>query len=144
MRRTLPAKAFLFALVGTAGFVVDAGVLALLVHGGRFEPALARVVSIWAAMLFTWLANRHLTFAETRSDRPVREYFAFVAVNLGGAAINYLCFTLLVRYLATPLTLAVAIGSLCGMGWNFLLSHRYVFAHRKAPDASQPNRTARP
>jgi putative flippase GtrA len=51
-----------FCAVGTVGFVIDAGILQLLVLGIGMSPYLVRIISFLVAASATWLMNRHYTF----------------------------------------------------------------------------------
>lgn len=119
-----------FALVGLVGFFVDAGVL--LVVSRWLGPYGGRVLSFAAAVLATWLLNRSLTFRHQRSGKPVHHELAHYALTtLGGGAVNFGCYYLLVYLLGLPallLPMAVAAGSLAGMTVNFWLSRTFVFS----------------
>jgi putative flippase GtrA len=120
-----------FALVGAAGFVVDAIVLALGLHVIGLNKYTARVFSFLCAATFTWIANRRFTFPEAAASRGrAREWARFVAVNGVGGLINYGTYAALVTYADAPFTnpfLALAVGSLAGLVFNFLGSKYLVF-----------------
>lgn len=122
MRRIL-----LFALVGAAGFLVDAGVLALLLHISPLGPFSARVLAIAAAMLFTFWLNRTFTFG--RSGRSLAaEGTRYGGVGVSAALLNYAVYSaILLAFPAFPPVLAVAIASLAAMVWSFLGYSRFVF-----------------
>lgn len=120
-----------FGVAGVLGFVVDAGVLYLL------APFLgwygARVLSFWAAATATWLFNRRYTFADgaARGGRALwREYGTYLLAMLGGAAVNYGAYALTLHVLPpapwVPL-LGVAVGSVAGMGVNFVSARWFIF-----------------
>lgn len=122
----------LFALAGGVGFVVDAGVLlGLAAYTG---PYVGRLVSFCAAVLTTWLINRHLTFRDSASGVPMRtELVRYFVVCIGGGVINLATYSILVHALDLDrlwLPAAVAAGSLAGMLVNFSLSKRLVFVSR--------------
>lgn len=122
MRRIL-----LFALVGGAGFLVDAGMLALLLWITPLGPFSARVLAIAAAMLATFWLNRTFTFG--RSGRGLAaEGTRYGGVGVSAALLNYAVYSAIV--LAFPAlwpVLAVAIASFIGMAWSFLGYSRFVF-----------------
>lgn len=122
MRRIL-----LFALVGGAGFLVDAGVLALLLHVSPLGPFSARIVAIAAAMLVTFWLNRTFTFG--RSDRGLAvEGTRYGGVGVSAALLNYAVYSvILLVFPAVWPVLAVAIASLAAMVWSFLGYSRFVF-----------------
>jgi putative flippase GtrA len=118
-----------FGLVGIAGFAVDAAVLALaLVLGaGVFW---GRGISYVAAASCTWALNRRWTFRD-RSSGWAAQWARFLAVNALGGAVNYGVYAFLVLHhdgvsIVFPV-FAAAVGSLCGLAFNFLLSKRMVF-----------------
>jgi len=116
-----------FALVGVAGLLVDVAVLYVAApllgwYGGR-------LVSFLAAATATWGLNRRLTFQPAAHGSIVREYLSYMVSMLGGAALNYLTYTLALHYLSGPLApaIGVALGSLAGMTVNFLAARHIVF-----------------
>ncbi len=121
---------FRFAVVGTIGFVIDAGVL-LYVLSLDFDFYSARAISFLCAVTCTWLLNRVFTFRD-RNEDLVGQWARFASVNLIGGLINYGIYAVLVWQLAivqTWPTLGVAAGSIAGMFINFALSRRLVFEH---------------
>lgn len=126
--RDLPAF-FRFAAVGVVGFLVDATTLTLMLAlGSGFY--LGRACSYVTAATCTWALNRSWTFRD-KSSRRARQWARFLAANTVGGAANYGIYALIVSHfggasLGLPV-LAVAIGSICGLAVNFLLSKRLVF-----------------
>jgi len=119
-----------FCVVGTVGFVVDAGTLTLLVDWAGMGLLLGRVVSYLLAATVTWYMHRHYTFPHGKTVPHGPQWVRFVAVNALGAGINYGVYALLVLNLAVfarwP-ALAVAVGSIAALMFNFLASRRFVF-----------------
>lgn len=124
------AQEFLrFGVVGTIGFVVDTLVLyAMLWLGAGLYGG--RAVSYVAAATTTYALNRAWTFRGRGGAAVHREWALFVLVNLGGFALNYGTYALLVAFVplvaAWPV-LGVAAGSFAGMFANFFLSRALVF-----------------
>lgn len=120
-------RILLFAIVGSAGFLVDAGVLALLLEITPLGPFSARVVAIAVAMLVTFWLNRTFTFE--RSGRGLAaEGTRYGGVGVSAALLNYAVYSAIL--LAFPTlwpVLAVAIASLVAMVWSFLGYSRFVF-----------------
>ena len=116
-----------FVLAGGAGFLVDAGVLALLLKLTALGPFTARVFAIAAAMLFTFWLNRTFTFG--RSGRALSvEGARYGGVGLSAAVLNYAVYSALLLVFPTlwPV-LAVAVASLAAMVFSFLGYSRFVF-----------------
>jgi len=116
----------LFAAVGATGFAVDAGLLAMLLASGGLGPLPARILSIAAAMLVTFLLNRALTFGP--SGRPVAvEGARYAGVALAVAACNWLIYAGLVLSGLAPLV-ALTIASALAMVLSWLGYRHLVFA----------------
>jgi putative flippase GtrA len=124
-----------FAIVGTFGFVVDAGVLALLLASDVAGFHAGRCASFLAGASFTWAVNRRVTFADRRpGDGRGAEWARYVAAMAAGAALNYGVYALVLHvfgYTAVIAVLAVAVGAIAGLGLNFLAASRLVFAARR-------------
>ncbi len=118
-----------FGVVGTIGFVVDTAVLyAMLGLGAGLYGG--RAVSYMAAATTTYALNRAWTFRGRGGAAVHREWALFVVVNLGGFALNYGTYAVLVALVplvAAHPVLGVAAGSLAGMFANFFLSRTLVF-----------------
>lgn len=113
-----------FCVVGAIGFVVDAGVLMLLVAGAGMNPYAARVFSFLAAATSTWWLNRRYTFAVARPGSR-REWIRYMALMTLGAAVNYGAFALTLMASAVARQhpwIGVAAGAIAGLGLNFLTS----------------------
>ena len=76
------------------------------------------------------LLHRRFTFPAAVRARRGRQWLLFVAVNGGGAALNYGIYALLVAtaplFSARPV-LAVAVGSAVALAVNFLANRTWVF-----------------
>ncbi len=123
--------------MGSLALLVDVGVLylakpALGVYGGR-------VLSFLAAATFTWWLNRIWTFATAPGlswMQLLREWLHYLALMGVGGAVNYLSYAGLVAWQGPtdpwPL-LGVALGSVTGMGVNYLGASRLL--DRQRPSA---------
>lgn len=123
------ARFLRFCLVGTVGFVVDAGLLQALVTLAGANPFAARVASFLAAATFTWRLNRRFTFSVGQAASS-REWAGYVAAMTLGAVVNYGAFaaTLLLSPFARHQPwIGVAVGSIAGLAVNYLTSSRIVF-----------------
>ena len=120
-----------FCLVGTAGFVVDAGALQAMVTLGAMNPFVARIGSFLAAATFTWWLNRGFTFGVDAVPSR-REWARYVMAMTLGALVNYAAFA--VTLLSAPAAarqpwIGVAVGSVVGLLVNYLTSRGFVFRH---------------
>ncbi|KQB95337.1 hypothetical protein AL073_17150 [Loktanella sp. 1ANDIMAR09] len=116
-----------FGAVGGVGFVVDGGLLWVMIGLG-FNPYLARAFSFPIAVVVTWALNRNWTFRATRDasrQGQLRRYFGVQAV---GSLTNYLVYSAVIGLFGTAsLTIfaGFALGSFVGSLLNFF-GARYV------------------
>lgn len=78
-----------FAVSGAAAYAADLAVF-LALHGA-LGPVAAKAVSFLAGCTVAYLGNAFGTYR--RRTVAAREYAAFFAVNLAGAAVQLLCLT---------------------------------------------------
>lgn len=120
----------LFSLVGVLGFVVDAGIVQLLVREFGADPYLARLVSFLAAASVTWACNRRYTFAGQGGASRSREWARYLLAMAAGFVLNYGSYAALVALsslvCAWP-AIGVAVGSVAGGVLNFLTSKYWIF-----------------
>jgi putative flippase GtrA len=118
-----------FGAVGAIGFILDGGLLFLLVWLG-VDPYIARAFSFPIAVLATWYLNRIWTFQSAANTDPRKQFRGYLTVQLCGAASNYLCYAFVLSFLAlTPLNaiLAFSVGSAAGLAINFFGARAFVF-----------------
>lgn len=116
-----------FAVAGALGFLVDVAVLYGAMALGAGWVA-GRLLSFLAAATFTWRFNRRYTFAAT--DSPWREWLMYLASMAGGMVVNFLAYSVVLALLPAAWWvpgLAVACGSVAGMGVNFISAKFFVF-----------------
>jgi putative flippase GtrA len=116
-----------FALVGVVGYLINAGLVEALVLS--LGPVQAQILAFPAAVTATWWLNRQYTFGASQHPKH-HEWLRYVLANILGWLANngaYLwmvfSFPLAYRHPA----LAVAVGSLLGMAFNFCGSRWLVF-----------------
>jgi putative flippase GtrA len=138
---TLARFSFLrFAVIGGVGFVVDSTILAADTNWLGLDPFKGRLLSIFCAMMCTWLGNRYFTFPDRRARGSLRALFQewgkFVAANIVGALVNYGVYAALLHFASTPFNnkyIALVCGVLAGLVFNFTLSKKLVFTGRTPP-----------
>jgi putative flippase GtrA len=117
-----------FAAAGVVGLLADILVLYLALALGLGYYG-GRVISFLAAVWVTWQLNRRYTFIASEGS-AWREFLRYLGAMLGGGLVNYLAYGAAIMLLPEwPLrpALAVAAGSLAGMGINFLSARFLVF-----------------
>lgn len=122
-----------FSVAGAIGFVADTAVLyAVKDVAGLY---VGRLISFVAAVTVTWLINRNFAFAEAKGQRSIwAEYALYFVSMLGGGTINYLVYAGLVasvELVRVHPILGIMAGTAVGLGVNFTLSKKVVFAQRK-------------
>lgn len=130
-----------FATTGGIGFVIDVGVLTLLVAVFDVNPYVARVFAIAVAMLSTWLINRRWTFQVHGRTKTVRAVAAegarYVLVAVSAAVVNYGIYAVTLFVLARvvegfddllPAVAAVA-GTAVAMFVSWFGYSRFAFRH---------------
>lgn len=125
-----------FSVVGGIGFIVDAGMLTVLVNGLQAGPYAGRVASFLCAVTVTWGLHRVWTF-RGRSARGRRaEFTLWLLTQSLGVAVNFGVYALCLEVSATARAwpaLAVAAGSAVALAVNFVLAKAVVF--RRPPVA---------
>ena len=122
-----------FAVIGALGMPVDAGILWLMTHRAGLDPYSGRIVSWLCAATFTWTGNRYFTFRATRArglSGTLREWMRFLAANAVGGLVNVGLYSTLVRFAPPPINnlyVALVLGVLAGLVFNFTLSKKMVF-----------------
>lgn len=144
------AQLLRYLVIGGGAFVLDLGLFALLMFATDMPPLLANTVSVFASMLFSYLANAFHNF--NVRDRMLLRLVSFVAV----CGIGYLLSTGLLwigtDLLALDPTLAKVLTLPPVVLFQFVLNKRITFRGAVGPDRSaqtpqpthdtQPERTA--
>jgi putative flippase GtrA len=116
-----------FLASGIVAFVVDASVLALMVHGAGLDAYVSRLLAIAVAMVAGWLAHRRWTF---RVEAPPgwAEFARFALSASSAAAINYGLYALLITFVPAPTPLpALVIASAATMLYSYVAMRYAVF-----------------
>jgi putative flippase GtrA len=122
-----------FVLAGASGFVVDAGILTLLMRIAGLPLMAARAVSFSCAVTVTWLINRNVAFARRARPRVSREYVGYVLIQVFGAVINFgvfaACIALLPALAAWPVV-PLAAGAAVALLFNFVAAQSVLYPDR--------------
>ena len=118
-----------FLVVGTIGFIIDAGLTYALTSLLGFHPVAARIPAIMIAVLVTFLLNKYLTF-QAQEQSFAKSFAAYIASNAAAQGFNFSIYSALVllipAFTANPVA-AVAAGSISAMALSFTLSKYWVF-----------------
>jgi len=120
-------KLLRFGIAGGIGFLVDAGVLSLLLQTTPLGPFLARLVAIALAMATTWVFNRTFTFDRSGHSLAV-EGFRYGSVGVTAALVNYGLYSALLLTLPDlqPIT-AMVLATAASVLFSFFGYSRFVF-----------------
>lgn len=134
------AERFLkFLVVGTVGFVVDFGTLAILKELVGLPTIIANTISFSAAVVSNFTLNRYWTYPDSRS-KPIRSQMSqFTVVSLVGLALNngilvtlervldrlfvQWAFTLVPGYIPAKMVATVVV-----LFWNFFVNRYWTYS----------------
>ena len=131
-----------FGAVGALGYATDLALFNLLLYAGGVgtgdDPLTTKVISSVAALVVTYLGNRHWTWRDRCGDRRHREVALFVAFNVAGIAIALAClgFSHHVMGFTSPLAdnlSANVVGVALGGLFRFWTYRTYVFRPEPVP-----------
>jgi putative flippase GtrA len=137
LRRLISSQFFRFGIVGGIGFLVDAGVLRIVLELG-LGPYGGRVISFLTAATATWILNRSFTFRRdaAAAGHPAGEWLAYLGLMVIGGAVNYATYAAAIQLSALVRQypeLGVALGSLAGMLVNFWTAKTMIFERKARP-----------
>ena len=115
-----------FLVVGGIAFVTN--ITALTLFALVMHPIAAQLLAFPFVVLVAWWCNRRFTFGSQRPWR--RELGKYILANIAGWAVNnglYILLVLSSAFIATWPQIALVIGSLAGLGFNFVLARKVVF-----------------
>lgn len=115
---------FRFGLVGTLGFLIDAGVVLIFAKFLNTDPIYSRIPAWMAAVSTTYVFNVNFTFSKKSSlleknRKRAKKYILYVLSQLSGGTINILVFSLLVSFFGVNWLVSLIVGTLFGLMINF-------------------------
>jgi len=117
-----------FSLVGVVGFLANAASVEIL---SWFVNLYAAGALSWVvAATTTWLLNRFWTFSARDHGPYIAQWFRFLIANSGGLVLYYAAYAAAIHLselCARSPFIAVALGSIAGLGANFVFSKKLVF-----------------
>ena len=119
-------RALRFGAVGFGGFLVDASILALMVYQLQANPFVGRMVSVPIAILFTFLCNRHWSFADLHRPTFGKSLVTYIATQSVGLLCNLVAYTFLILEIKDPLV-SLIIASITAMTANYLGARFWAF-----------------
>ncbi|MGX1305319.1 putative flippase GtrA [Amorphus suaedae] len=123
-------RIFRFLVTGGMGFLVDAGVLSLVLAVTSIGPIGARCISFPAALLVTWLLNRSWSFGDRERPRLSKELAGYVGLQVAGFLVNSGIYVVLVTGIggvALPPVVALFFGSGAAAFLTFALMNARLY-----------------
>ncbi len=123
-----------FAVVGLITNLIDYGVFGLLYELIGVKLLGAQLAAYVIAALFSFLANRRVTFQQSGRDSAVRHLSGFIAVNIVGLMMS----AVLVAWLAPMITawFAKLATSALLFVWFFVMSRHVIYKPRASLSVS--------
>jgi putative flippase GtrA len=115
-----------FGIVGFAGFLVDAVVLLFMVRVMHASPFAGRAVSAPIAIIFTFVCNRHWSFATSKKGATISSFLSYLSTQGVGFFSNLAVYFAVLLLLPNPLA-ALALSSTAAMTLNYLGARFIVF-----------------
>ncbi|RKQ34222.1 GtrA family protein [Kocuria tytonis] len=130
-----------FGLVGAAAWVLNAGLVWLLMHTEFFATShiKAKFVATIVAIAFSWVANRLWTFRDKRQEDKRKEAIQFAIANAIGLAIEMGCLgvSIYVLHLTSPTASFISgtiIGTVLGTVFRYFAYRFWVFSTKLDED----------
>jgi len=120
----------IYLMVGSLGFIVDAGLVAVQVHILGIAPYVARGPSFAVAVTVTWMLNRAHTFKGLERHSVSKSYRRYVLAQVIGGLANLGVYAVAIAKVAICAkypAMAVAIASGFGLFVNYTLARVFVF-----------------
>lgn len=124
----LKSQFFKFSYVGAIGFAIDAGIVWFLTTN-HIHPIIAQVIAFLLAVICTFFLNRRFSFPNTEK-KWFQQLLNYILGTSVGSFVNNTVYIVLVlesKLFYSKPVFAVAIGSLLGMVFNFVISKFWVF-----------------
>jgi putative flippase GtrA len=119
-----------FGVVGTVGFLVDNAFVYTAHYVFGLGLILAGLLSFFVAATGNWFLNRIWTFKGASTGRLHNQWLRYLGTNAIGFVLNRGVYIALITTTAVCVAhpvLALAAGSVGGLGVNFVMSRRMVF-----------------
>jgi len=122
-----------FVLVGGVNFLLDIGILNLLIFLTGFASgwfySIFKGVSFITAVINSYLLNKFWTFSDqAQNKRVTKEFLSFIVVSLIGLFVNNIVASFLVNFVGPQAgisenlwaSIGAIVASFVGMFWNFI------------------------
>ena len=117
-----------FGIVGTTALIFESCLIFIFFKVG-LDPKYSRIITIPLAILLTWHLNRTFTF-KNNNKKKIKQYSKYFIVIMFGISINYsvyLYFLELFQTVKLGYIIALCLGSISSMFFNFSFSKFIIF-----------------
>lgn len=120
---------FKFGIVGVIAFIIDYGVLYVLVEIFSIYYLLASAISFTISVIFNYLASMKFVFERREDISRNKEFIVFVLLSIIGLLINQAIMWILVEKINIFYMLSKIVATVFVMVWNF--ASRKLFLEKK-------------
>ena len=117
-----------FGIVGTTALIFESSLILIFFKVG-LDPKYSRIITIPLAILLTWYLNRTFTF-KNKNKQKIKQYGKYFMVIMFGISINYSVYIYFLELFQTVrygFILALCLGSISSMFFNFAFSKFIIF-----------------
>lgn len=126
--KKLLAQIFKFGLVGGSAFVIDYGLMILLVEIFGMHYLLASGISFSVSVIYNYLLSVHWVFDVEKGGNKKAEFAVFLILSVIGLGLNQVLMWLFTDKLGLLYMLAKVIATAIVMVYNFIT--RKIFLER--------------
>lgn len=116
-----------FIIVGIVGFLVNVLVLMLLHQIIGFNLLISQLFAAEVAIMINFLFHNRWTYSDAKHSSTRKRLIEFHASSWSGSAIVTVILLILVTFAHFHYLIALAIGGLVAMFWNFFWTRFYVW-----------------
>ena len=116
-----------FLFIGAVGFIVNYLSLSLFYDLLKISILTSQIIGVELAVFVTFLGNNYWTFKHHQNKSMINKFIKFHLSALGGVFVNSGIVISAVQYLHFYYGLALIVGSLVGLVWNYILYKKFVF-----------------
>lgn len=127
--KELIKQIFKFGIVGVIAFIIDYGVLYVLVEYFSTYYLLASAISFVVSVIFNYLASMKFVFEGREDISKKKEFIVFVVLSIIGLLINQIIMWALVEKLSIFYMFSKVVATGFVMVWNFI--SRKIFLEKK-------------
>jgi putative flippase GtrA len=131
---TVVREAFRYFLVSGLAFLVDIGVLWILVHYFSWWYLAAATASFLSGIVLGYLLSIRMVFNYRRLKDQRIEFLSFAAIGGVGLAINAAVMFVAVKYFGIYYLLAKCVAAGFTFMFNFFVRRQMLFVHRPIRD----------